>query len=156
MRAIRSFLFCFNFLKLDEDQPIRRYGIAHLDVDVLYLGIVRHKSGMDERVERTLENVIEVAPATVRREELPAQPDFAIELPEQPTEARNAHHAKTTTLAADKHTRADVTVISIDARRPGKLETYCLTHGAPCGCAVGVVAAPAATAGVATDPTFAL
>ena len=131
MRTIRSFLFCFNFLKLDEDQPIRRYGIAHLDVDVLYLGIVRHKSGIDERVERTLEDVIEVAPATVRREELPAQPDFAIELPEQPTEARNAHHAKTTTLAADKHTRADMSIVAVYAWRPGKFKGYRLAHGAP-------------------------
>ena len=88
---------------------------------------------MDERVLAGLEQVVEIAPPSVRRIALQRQREPPREFM-RTREAAHYHHPVLATGAADQNARPDVPVVVVDTWRPGEVELYRAHGAAPDAC----------------------
>ena len=86
-----------------------------------YLRIVVKDARCGYGILQTLEQIVEVAPPSVRRVALERKRNRPGELLE-PSEAAYDHRAVLATGAAYEDARPDVAVVVIDAGRPGEVE----------------------------------
>ena len=131
------------------NHSLRRHCLAHPEVYFLYLAVVFVQSRRLKRVLCAFEKaVVEIAPAVIGRIDLRRNRQPARELREQTADPEHHHAAILSTLAADEHARADMTIVAVKAWREGKVELGLphLAHGAApaglaCCCAPAVCAA---------------
>lgn len=106
---------------------------------------------------RPCPDIVQVPPPGVGRIELRRHPKVACQLREAATQARDRHHAVLAALAAYEHTGADVPVIAVHARRPGKVELLPYRfHGASPEAAAPADAAGADAVCAGAAPSFGL
>jgi len=95
--------------------------VEHLHFETPYLRIVLKDARSRDGVLKALEEIVEVAPASVRRVALEVKGNRPGE-PILPSEAAYAHHAVLAPRAAYEDARPDVAIVVVDAWRPGEVE----------------------------------
>ena len=104
----------------------------HLHFETPDERVVLQEPRVDEGVLKRLEQIVEIAPASVGRIAVERKADLHGELRIKPPEAAHDHAAVLSTLAADEHAGAYVPVVVVDRGRPGEVELGVphLAHGA--------------------------
>ena len=139
------------------DKALRRQRLPHVEPQRLDLRIVLEQPRRLQGVLRTFEKVVEIPSPGVGRIELRRHTKWDFQLGEAASETRDRHHAVLPALAAYEHTGADVPVIPVHARRPGKVELLPYRfHGASPEAAAPADAAGADAAVAGAEPSLAL